>query len=99
MAALSRDPAEGAAFAHEFAPFVEEALQSRRESGAKPSDDITLSLMAAEVNGKPLTDEDIARILRNWTAGHGTVSAGIEILMLHLAQHSEMQAKLRIEPE
>ena len=55
--------------------------------------------METEVDGNRLSDEDIVSILRNWTAGQGTVSAGIEILTLYLIEHPEMQATLREKPE
>lgn len=97
-AALSHDHAAGAALAHQFASYVEEALRVRRDAGAKPGDDLTASLMAINVDGKPLTDDDIVSVLRNWTAGQGTVSAGLGILVAHLAQDPETQAKLRSEP-
>jgi cytochrome P450 len=54
--------------------------------------------MATEVEGAPLTDEDIVSILRNWTAGHGTVAAALGILALHLAEHSDLQQHLRRDP-
>ena len=97
-AAFSRDRAAGALLAQEFASYVEEALRIRRDAGAKASDDVTAQLMATTVDGKPLTDEEIVSVMRNWTAGQGTVSAGMEILVLHLAQDSELQAALRSTP-
>jgi cytochrome P450 len=98
-AALSRNRASGAALAQQFAAIVEQELASRR-NGAKPAgNDITSHLMETEVDGKRLSDEDIVSILRNWTAGQGTVSAGIEILTLYLIEHPEMQATLRGKPE
>jgi cytochrome P450 len=98
-AALSRNRASGAALAQQFAAIVEQELASRR-NGAKPAgNDITSQLMETEVDGKRLSDEDIVSILRNWTAGQGTVSAGIEILTLYLIEHPEMQATLRDKPE
>ena len=98
-AGLSRDKKTGVALAREFAGYVEEALRARRKAGAHASDDITSSLMATDVDGKRLSDEDMVSLLRNWTAGQGTVSAGIEILVLHLAEHPEMQETLRNKPE
>jgi hypothetical protein len=62
------------------------------------SDDITTGLLATEVNGEPLSDDDIVSILRTWTAGHGTIAAALGILTLHLAEHSEIQEHLRTDP-
>lgn len=94
-AALSRDRAVGVVLAREFAGYVEQAIRSRRERGAAPSQDITAGLMATSVEGQPLSDEAIVSILRNWTAGQGTVAAGLSILMFHLAGHSALQRRLR----
>jgi cytochrome P450 len=44
---------------------------------------------------KRFDDDQIVRILRNWTAGHGTVVAGLSLLALHLAQVPELQERLR----
>lgn len=92
---FSRDRAAGKALAIAFAGYVNEALQARREAGADANDDITASLMKTEVAGERLSDDDIVSILRNWTAGHGTVAAAISILMLHLVEHPDMQQQLR----
>lgn len=54
--------------------------------------------MRTEAEGQPLSDEDIMSILRNWTAGHGTVSAAIGIVVQYLAENGEAQLRLRAEP-
>jgi len=59
---------------------------------------VTDGLLATSVEGSPLDDEQIVSILRNWTAGHGTVSAGLSILVLHLAEQPELQQRLRANP-
>lgn len=96
-AAFSRNRAAGAALASQFAQFVDEALRARREA-APASDDITSRLMATNVGGHPLTDEDIVSVLRNWAAGHGTVAASLGIVVLHLAEDQDLQRRLRREP-
>lgn len=97
-AAFSRDREAGAALAGEFAGYVAAALQVRRERGVDASDDLTARLMATKVEGAPLSDEDIVSLLRNWTAGQGTVAAALGILVLYLAQHPDEQRRLRREP-
>ena len=99
QAAFSQDRTAGKQLALDFAGYVKEALRERREHGFTGTDDLTSSLMSLKVDGKPLSDDDIVSVLRNWTAGHGTLAASIEILVLHLAQHSDMQSRLRSEPE
>ncbi len=98
QAAFSRDREAGKALALTFAGFVTDALQARRQAGADPSEDIISSLMAIEVAGEPLSDDDIVSILRNWTAGQGTVAAALGLLVLYLAEHADVQQHLRGEP-
>jgi cytochrome P450 len=97
-AALSQDRAAGAALAREFAEYVAKALRIRREAGVNANDDLTTSLMRVTVEGMPLSDADIVSILRNWTAGQGTVAAALAILVFHLAEHTDVQHRLRGEP-
>ncbi len=96
--AFSQDRKAGAALASQFTGYVTEALRVRREAGAETSDDIISSLMATTVEGVALSDEDIVSLLRNWTAGQGTVAAALGILVFHLAEHADMQQNLRREP-
>jgi len=49
-------------------------------------------------NQRQTYDEQIVSILRNWTAGHGTVVAGLSIILLHLAEDFDLQNLLRNEP-
>jgi cytochrome P450 len=97
-ASLSRSREEGARLTREFAGFVLQEIHRRREQGSTNSDDLTTSLMQTKVDGKPLSDEEIVSILRNWTAGHGTVAAGIEIVIWHLARDASLQQHLRDNP-
>ncbi|MBF6613347.1 MAG: cytochrome P450 [Chloroflexi bacterium] len=60
--------------------------------------DVTASIMGITVGGVVLSDEDIVSILRNWTAGQGTVAASIGILVYYLARHTDMQERLRSGP-
>jgi cytochrome P450 len=97
-ASLSRSREEGARLAREFAGYVMEEIGRRRDAGAAATDDITTSLMRTKVGGTPLSDEEIISILRNWAAGHGTVAAGIEIVVWHLARDRTLQQRLRDQP-
>lgn len=97
-AAFSRDRKAGSALAGEFAGYVAEALKVRREGGVDANDDLTARLMATKVEGAPLSDEEIVSLLRNWTAGQGTVAAALGILVLYLAEHPDEQRRLRREP-
>lgn len=98
QAAFSRDRKAGKSLAAEYTGYVMQALDLRRTEGTVPSDDLTSRLMTVEVDGKRLSDEDIVSILRNWTAGHGTVAAGIGLVILYLAEHEDVQRQLHADP-
>lgn len=84
----------------EFEAMIEDLLDTRRQAGATPETDITASLMHEKVWGRPLTNEELASILRNWTVGEiGTISAAVGILAHYLAEHIELQKQLRAKPE
>lgn len=97
QAAFSREPGAGKALASLFSEHVKANLASHRDS---PQDaaDATDTLLATAVDGVRFDDEQIVSVLRNWTAGHGTVAAGLGILALHLAQNPELQDRLRSDP-
>jgi cytochrome P450 len=60
---------------------------------------VTRDLMRAEVKGTPLSDDDIVSIMRNWTAGHGTVGAALGNVLHYLALNIEAQEQLRRKPD
>lgn len=97
QAAFSREPGAGKALASLFSEHVKANLASHR---ASPNDaaDATDALLATEVDGAPFGDDQIVSVLRNWTAGHGTVAAGLGILVLHLAEKPGLQDRLRRDP-
>lgn len=97
QAAFSRDRAAGKSLASLFSEHVKANLDMHRSS---PDDvtDATDVLLRTEVDGVRFDDGQIVSILRNWTAGHGTVVAGLGILVLHLAQEPELQDRLRGDP-
>lgn len=97
-AALHPDAATGAALAQEFAGYATGNLQTRQEAAHEPGDGAITGLMAAAPDGTALDDQDITSILRNWTASHGTLTAGIGIIAWHLATRPELQDTLRQQP-
>ncbi len=96
-AAFNEDPVAGKALAELFAKHVRANLDSHRVSPGQ-SHDATDALLRTEVDRKTFSDDEIISILRNWAAGHGTVAAGLGILILHLAENPELQDRLRHEP-
>jgi cytochrome P450 len=95
--ALTRDHAAGAALAGLFAEHVKANLQVHR-TRHRDALDATDTLLATAVDGKPFEDEEIVSILRNWTAGQGTVAAALGILVVHLAEDAALQQRLRRDP-
>ena len=82
--------------AEEFERFIAERLEERRQSSAAGDQDVTASLMHEEVNGRLLSDAEVASILRNWTAGEiGTMASAIGILVHYLAENQDLQEQLR----
>jgi cytochrome P450 len=99
QATLAQDRTALAAITRQFNDRIRSLLHVRREAGANAPDDITTNLLHDKVWGRPLTDEEIASILRNWTVGEvGTIAACVGILAHYLAEHAELQQRLREQP-
>ena len=99
QAALAQDKRALSSLAREFQDFMVDLLEQRRQTGAQPEDDVTAALMQEKVGPQSLSDMDISSILRNWTVGEiGTIAAAIGILVHYLAQHQELQERLRAQP-
>ncbi len=97
QAAFSRGPGAGKALAGLFSEHVKANLATHRAS-SNHAPDATDALLATAVDGVRFDDEQIVSVLRNWTAGHGTVAAGLGILALHLAEKPDLQERLRRDP-
>ncbi|HJV80851.1 cytochrome P450 [Noviherbaspirillum sp.] len=95
-ATLTRDRTAMEEVAYEFDGYIRDLLTTRRAAGADAPDDITTSLMHEQIAGRPLDDEEIVSILRNWTVGElSTIAASVGILAHYLAAHPELQQQLR----
>jgi cytochrome P450 len=96
-ATLAQDRAALAAIAAEFDGIINDLIATRKNAPA--SQDVTSSLMHEKVAGRPLKDEELSSILRNWTAGEiGTISAAVGIVAHFLADHPDLQRILRADP-
>jgi cytochrome P450 len=92
--------------AADFNAIVVEQLQSRRER-ANNHADVTSELLHATVDDplapggrRPLKDEEIISILRNWTAGDlGTIAGCIGVVAQRVAADSALQSSLRAQVE
>jgi hypothetical protein len=97
-ATLARDRQALSAIAREFEEIVDGVIDERRGRNAAPDEDLTSSLMNERVHGRLLTNEELASILRNWTAGEiGTISAAVGIVAAHLAEDPGLQEKIRAD--
>ena len=95
----ARDRAAMAEIARDFDGYIDELLGKRRKAEGQASQDVSANLLRERVWGRPLRNEEIASILRNWTVGEiGTISAAVGILVHYLAQHPDLHRRLRAEP-
>ena len=80
----------------EFDGHIREQLELRRALVGTPPDDATTMLLAETVDGRPLADEEIVAIVRNWTVGElGTIAASVGILIEFFATHPDVVGLLR----
>ncbi len=95
QATLAQDRAKLSRLARDFEQIIDDLIDERR-TGAAAHRDATSSLMHEKVFGRPLSNEELASILRNWTAGEiGTISAAVGILAAYMAEHPVLQQKIR----
>ncbi|WP_104084071.1 cytochrome P450 [Cryobacterium sp. Y11] len=98
-ATLAQDRPAMAAIAVEFDGFIRDLLSARRHAGDAAPDDLTTRLLGERVWDRPMTDDELVSLLRNWTVGElSTISASVGILAHYLATHSSIQQLLRDDP-
>ena len=98
-ATLAQDREAMAAIAIEFDGYIRDLLNTRRAAGADASDDLTTRLLRERVGNRPLTDDELVSLLRNWTVGElSTISAAVGILAHYVAGHPQVQTLLRDDP-
>ncbi|MCP5426400.1 MAG: cytochrome P450 [Gammaproteobacteria bacterium] len=98
-ATLAQDRKAMSEIAREFEGMIDDVMEARRQAGVGPETDVTAALMHEKVWGRPLSNEELASILRNWTVGEiGTIAAAIGILAQSLATTPELQDQLRRDP-
>lgn len=93
------DRAAMARLALDFDGYITEQLVQRRDAGDQAPDDVTTRLLAERIHDRPISDEEIVSIVRNWTVGElGTIAASVGILVHYLAEHPQLQDRLRANP-
>lgn len=94
------DNVRTAAVAAAFDEIIRAQLRRRREQGQAAPVDPTTALLAATLDGQPLSEADIVSILRNWTAGDlASMAAALGVVVWFLATHRDVQQALRERPE
>ena len=95
-ATRSGDPTRTAEVADRFDALVRALVAPRRASGPERPDDVTTELVHDRLDGRPLTEDEIVSILRNWTGGDlGSMALCVGVVLVHLADHPGLQAHLR----
>lgn len=79
--------------AERFDSIIRQLLDERRGG---PAMDVTGELLEDSVDGRPLTDEEIVSILRNWTAGDlGSLATSVGVIVHFLAARPQVQHQMR----
>ncbi|MGH9680320.1 MAG: cytochrome P450 [Candidatus Acidiferrales bacterium] len=98
-AVLSGDRDAQAAVAVEFDGTIRGLINERSGQDRATQEDAVARLLQERIDGRPLREEEIVSILRNWTVGElSTISACVGILAHFLAARPEVQLQLRAEP-
>jgi cytochrome P450 len=93
----TKDPQEATEACRKIADFVRGRIEERR---ARPTDDFTSFVVTAQVDGRPLTqDEAMGMCFLVFIAGLDTVTSSLGFQFLHLGRNPEQQARLRANPE
>lgn len=91
-----RDPEDGKMAAADFGRYIDELIVRRR---AAPADDFVSVLLAADVGGQRLTDEEIRSFLTvTFGAGFETTQDAMSVTLHHLAHHPVDRQQLRADP-
>ncbi len=88
--------ARNAAVAAQFDAIIHSLLAPRRAAGDEAPDDVTTELMRDESLGRPLADEEIVSILRNWTGGDlGSLALCVGVIGQFLATNPALAGRIR----
>lgn len=79
--------------AERFDHIIRQLLDERR---GRPAADVTGELLEDSVDGRPLADEEIVSILRNWTAGDlASLATSVGVIVHFLAARPQIQQEMR----
>lgn len=92
-----KDPSQAVQGLTEMSVYFKQQIALRRE---KPGSDLISTLLAAEMEGKPVSEEHVVSTLRLiLIAGIDTTWSAIGASLWHLATHPEDRARLVAQPE
>jgi cytochrome P450 len=90
------DPVAGAAASRELVAYIETLIAARR---ALPTNDFISTLIAAEIDGERLDDNQIRSFMTVvFGAGFETTADGLSVMLHWLTEHPEDLARLAAEP-
>lgn len=93
----SNDYATSAAAGQQLVTYLTEVISERRR---EPASDLISSLTRAELDGRPLTGEELLDMtFLLFIAGLDTVTSQLGVMVHHLATHPGEQAALRASPD
>lgn len=82
--------------AEQFDDIIRSLILTRRAAAGTTPDDVTTRLCREQVDGRPLTDEELVSILRNWTGGDlGSIALCVGVLVAHVARQPGLMERLR----
>lgn len=91
------DPAERLGAARAVCEYLTGFVKEQR---ANPTADLMRGLMGAQIEGRPLTDDEILAMAHTfYFGGLDTVYSSLGFILRHLATHPDLQAQLRDKPE
>lgn len=95
-AAEVEDTELGAEMAIDLMCYLALAAEDRKTN---PRDDMLTKMLSIEIDGAPISDDDVLGLAFFFLmAGHETSVGGISLMLLHLAEHPEIQARLIENP-
>ncbi len=79
----------------ELLAYLRATIALRREAG---TDDVIGNIVASRIDGRPLSDDEIVGIcVLLYTAGLDTVVNSLVFIFRHLAEHQDLQSRLRAD--
>ncbi|MCY1157729.1 MAG: cytochrome [Citricoccus sp.] len=85
--------------ARRYDEIIGSVLAPRRDGGDDPDgrpQDVTAELMRDQAPGRPLRDEELVSVLRNWTGGDlGSIALSLGVVLHYLATHRWLQDRVR----